>query len=322
MGVYHITTDIRWRNGYCYLVNFEKDDNGKRFERTIACFGKTEPVFKIPFIYRGCSEDLTKNIKNKTINLILTDPPYGLTQNKWDIKPDWKEISNEYNRILKDNGQIAIFGTPPNIIEVFNGFKEKFDFRFEVIWDKGRGGMWTTNYAPMKSHENIYVFKKKNSKTNNLTFNKNLIGIKGKPYEIKKSKTSTNYGFDDNEKEIITKSDGIRFPLSVKKVYAVQRTNKEYVGFPTQKPMDIIEYFVRGLSDTNDIILDPYLGSGTTAIVSMLNARMCIGSEIDPISFPIIKKRIKQTMKIYDVKWNLNNGFLKNHLQSMTEGLT
>lgn len=309
-------------NGYWYLRQKQKDKNGKWYNRTIASFGKTKPDFRLPFVYRGCAEDLIKCLKDNSIDLILTDPPYGLTVNKWDIAPDWANVAIQYERILKDNGQIAIFGTPPNIIDVYNGLKLLFDFRFEVIWDKGRGGMWTTDYAPMKSHENIYVFKKKNTKISNLTFNKKLIGEKDKPYLMKKSNISSNYNFDDNNKIIITKSDGIRFPLSVKKISAIQGITKEYQGFPTQKPEKIIEFFIRGLSETNDVIFDPYLGSGTTAKVAMENARMCIGSEIDPITFPIIEKRLRQAMKYYDISWQFTNGFLNTPIKSMTEGWT
>ena len=81
---------LRQINGYWYLQQKQKDNNGKWFDRTIASFGKNKPIFHIPFIYRGSADDLIQNLKDKTINLILTDPPYGLTQNKWDIKPNWE----------------------------------------------------------------------------------------------------------------------------------------------------------------------------------------------------------------------------------------
>jgi len=97
--------------GNWYLYQQQKDKNDKWFKRTVATFGKTKPVFQIPFIYRGSAEDLVGDIKNKTVDLILTDPPYGLTQNQWDVLPNWEENAKEYERVLKDNGLIATFGT-------------------------------------------------------------------------------------------------------------------------------------------------------------------------------------------------------------------
>jgi site-specific DNA-methyltransferase (adenine-specific) len=179
--------------------------------------------------------------------------------------------------------------------------------------------MWTTNYAPMKSHENIYVFQKKGVKTKELTFNKKLIGIKSEPYIIKKAGKSSNYGFDDASKDIVTKSDGIRHPLSVQRIPSVQKFSKEYANFPTQKPVEIMEFFIRGMTDINDVVLDPYLGSGTTAVAAMRNLRMCIGAELDPVSFPIIKKRILLEKKQYEVKWINKNGFLSVNLPNMLE---
>jgi len=315
---------LRPINGYWYLQQKQKDINDEWFDRTIACFGKTKPSFHIPFIYRGCAEDLISSLKNKSINLILTDPPYGITQNRWDIKPDWKQTAEQFNRILKDNGQIAIFGTIPNIIDVFNGFQELFDFRFEIIWNKGKKtAMWTSNYLPLRTHENIFVFKKKDIEVSNLIFNLKLIGKKEEPYQWKRAKGSSNYG--EWDEGYITKSDGIRYPISIINENGLGGNDKEYLNFPTQKPEKLIEFFIRGLTNPNDVVADPYLGSGTIAKIAMENARLGLGAEIDPYCFPIIEKRLKSVIKHYNgknIRWQLTNGFLKQSLPNMTEGWT
>lgn len=311
------------------MREWQKDKNGKNFLRTIACFGKTKPNFRLPFIYRGCAEDLISSLKDKSINLILTDPPYGLTDNKWDIAPDWKQIAKEYDRVLATNGQIAIFGTVPNILDIYYGFEELFDFRYDCVWYKGtKTAFGIVTNRPMRSHENVFVFKKKNGDGGEKIFNlKNgqtpPIGIKAEPYVAKKGGDSTNYNLKDNDKEIITiNKKGYRQPQSVIIESGIGGGSKEYLGFPTQKPERVMEYFVRGLTKPNDIILDPYLGSGTTAKVAMENARMCIGAEIDPITFPIITKRLQQVMKHFDITWQQENGFLQNPLKTMTGGWT
>lgn len=317
------------RNGYWYLQEKQKDKNGKWFNRTIACFGKTKPNFRIPFIYRGCAEDIISSLKDNCINLILTDPPYGLTDNKWDIAPDWKQISKEYNRVLTNNGQIAIFGTIPNILDIYHGFEELFDFRYDCVWYKGtKTAFGLTTNKTMRTHENIFIFKKKNCDVEETIFNLSNgqtppIGKKGKPYIAKKGGDSSNYNLNDNNKQIITiNKKGYRQPESVIFEGGIGGSGKEYLGFPTQKPERVMEFFIRGLTKPNDTILDPYLGSGTTAKVSMENARMCIGSEIDPVTFPIITKRLRQIMKHFNIGWQQENGFLKDHIKSMTEGWT
>ena len=266
------------------------DTNGKKIKKTIANFDSYNPIFQFPFIYQGSADMLVDSLKDKTVNLILTDPPYGITQNRWDEKPRWKEIAKQYNRILKDNGLIAIFGTVPNIIDIYNEFQEFFDFRYDIVWVKGaKTAMWMSNFKPLRTHENIFVFCKKNTKPTATTFNIKQIGEKGKPYTIKRTIATTNQG-NWNNKKFESQSDGIRFPVSVP---GVGGSDKEYLGVPTQKPEKIIELLIRGLSNPNDVVCDPYLGSGTTAKVAMEHARLCIGAEVDPKHYPIIKKRLK-----------------------------
>jgi len=303
-----------------YLYQKQKDKKGKIFKRTIAKFGRIKPDFKLPFVYRGMCDDLIKSIKDKSINLILTDPPFGITDNKWDVPPDWKQVAKEYSRILADNGQIAIFGTIPNILNIYYGFQELFDFRYDCVWYKGvKTAFGVCNNRPLRTHEHIFIFKKKECDVTNTVFNPKKIGVKGEPYTWVQGSGSSNYGKSIGG-GFITESDGYRMPESVINVGGIGYGNKEHMNFPTQKPERLIGYFVRGLSNINDIILDPYLGSGTTAKVSMENCRFCIGSEIDPTSYPIMQKRFKTTMKQLDVKWRVDDGFLQFPLRNMMEG--
>lgn len=312
---------IRYINENYYLQQKQRDKSGKWFDRTIIKFGKTKPEFKLPFVYRGVAEDLVSSLKDKSVDLILTDPPYGITQNKWDVKPEWNLISKEYNRILKDNGLIVIFGTVPNIIDVYNTFQKLFDFRFEMIWIKGSAtAMWVSNYKPLRTHENIYIFSKKNVNLSKTTFNIKIVGKKDKAYTIKRTITTTNQGDWKNVK-FTSKSDGIRFPVSVLPIdiKGVGGTNKEYLNVPTQKPEELIEFFIRGLTNPNDVVLDPYLGSGTVAKVASENCRLCVGSEIDIKMYPIIQKRLKTVIKKYDVSWGTNTNIFKNQIKNMME---
>ena len=101
-------------------------------------------------------------IKN-FVNLIVIDPPYNELPKDLDEFNDWNLLNNEFDRVLKKNGQIYIFGKQPMLSNIYNEFKDIFDFRFELVWSKGKG-LWTTNHAPMRSHELIWCFKKKETK--------------------------------------------------------------------------------------------------------------------------------------------------------------
>ena len=69
-------------------------------------------------------------------------------------------LNQEFNRVLKKNGQVYIFGKQPMLANLYNQIKDLFEFRFELVWNKGKG-FWTSNFMPMKSHELIWCFKKK-----------------------------------------------------------------------------------------------------------------------------------------------------------------
>lgn len=320
-------------NGYVGMMWWESNNtawrlrekkNGKK--REILSISKISdgmpPILPVPFIYQGTSDILIDGLKDKSIDLILTDPPYGITQNRWDEKPVWASLAKRYNRILKDNGLIAIFGTVPNIIDVYNSFQDFFDFRFDIIWVKGSAtAMWVSNYKPLRTHENIYVFSKKDVDLSKTTFNVKMMGERGKAYTIKRTVTTTNQGNWKNIK-FVSKSDGLRFPVSVPaiEIGGIGGVDKEYLKVPTQKPEKLIEFFIRGLTNPSDTVCDPYLGSGTTAKVAMENARLCIGAELDPKMYPIIKKRLKQVKNHYagkNIRWKYTNGFLKESLKNM-----
>jgi len=311
------TLSVVIERGVYSLIRRWKDKNGKEKRKYLIRFGREKPVFYKPFIFRGCVEDLIRDIKDKSINLILTDPPYGVTQNQWDILPDWNWLANECNRVLVDNGLIAIFGTYPMLYDVVKSFSKVFDFRYEVIWDKGRGGMWTSDYIPMLAHEKVLVFKKKDCDVTDTIFNYKEIGMMKNPYEMKKRSLSSNYGFDELNKQvsITTKSDGIRFPLSIIHEPSIQGGHKEYCGFPTQKPERVIEWFIRGLTNRHDFVFDPYLGSGTVCKVSMLLQRQSMGSEINPNALKIVKNRLCDIYKIKKkIDWRVHKNIFKKKI--------
>jgi len=119
-------------------------------------------------------EDGMKTIPDKSIDLILCDPPFQITANKWDVALPMKEMFEQYDRIIKDNGAIILFGCMPFTCDLINAYRK--NFRYTLVWDKGIGtDFLNANRKPIRSHEDIVVFYKKLPTYNPQKF-------QGKPY--------------------------------------------------------------------------------------------------------------------------------------------
>lgn len=233
-----------------------------------------------------------KSIPNNSVHLIIIDPPYNELPLDWDHFDDWDYLKEEFDRILQANAQMYIFGKQPMLSQMYYTLRDKFDFRFELIWNKNKG-LWTSNYMPMRSHELIWCFKKRKDKISNLNFDIDSVKKSGKPYVRKNKVTSTvRNGWAPNR---TIYKDGRRFPLSVLNYPAVIKRN-EKMKHPTEKPLEIIEWIIKSSSKPNNTIFDCFMGSGTTAIACKKLNRNFLGCEIDKKFYTIAKKRLENEM--------------------------
>lgn len=227
-----------------------------------------------------CLEGL-KEIPDKSVDLIVTDPPYGTTRNSWDAVVSFERLWRELDRVSKDNTAVVIFSQQPFTAEVV--ISNPRAFRYEWIWSKTEAtGFLNAKKMPLKAHENILIFYKK-SPVYNPQF------TEGTPYRYKKDGiSSSNYG-NSNGTDII-ENKGLRFPRSI-------ITFKKDRGLhPTQKPVALIEYIVRTYSNPGGVVLDPFMGSGTTAVACIKTGRNYIGFELDEGYHATSLKRIEQTL--------------------------
>lgn len=155
-------------------------------------------------------------ITDKSIDMILCDPPFAITANKWDKPLDLVKMFKEYDRIIKDNGAIVLFGNQPFTTDLINAYRKKF--RYSLVWDKNFGtDFFNCNRKPLKSHEDILIFYKTKP-----TYNPQK--EEGKPYfktNFKEGELHTIPSMQDKNFNVQrhTKSvDGSRFPKSVIKV--------------------------------------------------------------------------------------------------------
>lgn len=221
------------------------------------------------------------------VDAIITDPPYGTTNCKWDsmipLDKMWERIEN----IVKKDSPIILFGTEPfsSLLRISNLKRYKYDW----IWHKSKcGSAFTSKYRPQQKHENISVFG--NGKINYYPQMRN-----GEPYYRKKH---ANNGERPNNHNLgvvsdsITYNDGFRYPETV--IYFQQKWRRQDQIHPTQKPVELLEYLIRTYTKENEIILDFTMGSGTTGIACKNLNRDFIGIEIDENYFKIAKNRINE----------------------------
>jgi site-specific DNA-methyltransferase (adenine-specific) len=115
--------------------------------------------------------DEMKNIKDKTIDLVLVDLPYGQTSCHWDIQIDLKLMWIELKRIGKDKCQYLFFTTTKYGIEIINS--NKLWFRYDIVWEKTKSvGFLNANHMPLRAHEMIYIFS--NAGTDDIELNRNI----------------------------------------------------------------------------------------------------------------------------------------------------
>lgn len=225
-------------------------------------------------IYHIDCYELLKQLETGSVDLLLQDTPFGVTQNQWDVKPDLPKMWKEWERVTKEDGAMIFFATQPFASELI--LSNPKNFRYDLIWYKSLGsGFLNAKKMPLRNHESILVFYKKLP-----TYNPQMgVGIRKKG-KAKNDRTNTNYGKFGGNKEFHTFDDGgTRYPQSVLDFTNGDRTSES--DHPTQKPLDLIRYLVRTYSNKGDLVFDGYSGSGTTADACIEEERSFLCAETD-----------------------------------------
>lgn len=220
------------------------------------------------------------DIPDKSIDMILCDLPYGTTRNKWDSAINLEELWKQYIRIIKDNGCIALFAQTP--FDKVLGYSNLKMLKYEWIWQKENGtGFLNAKKMPLKIHENILIFYKK-SPVYNPQMRKGF-----KAYKCKQGSGSSSWNYNRECGGYITENNGERYPIDV------LNYSRENGLHPTQKPVTLLEYFIKTYTNENDIVLDNCMGSGSTGVAAKNINRRFIGIELDKHYFDIAEKRIQ-----------------------------
>ena len=235
-----------------------------------------------------CIEEM-RRLKENSVDLVLTDMPYGTTACKWDSLINLSMMWVELNRVTKNNAAILLFAQTP--FDKVLGCSNLKYLRYEIIWEKTAAtGHLNSKKMPMKAHENILVFYKKLPVYN---------PQKTSGHTRKQSNTGKIYNSDLYGDESFKPSydSTSRYPRSVQLFSSdKQKTNLH----PTQKPLRLIEWLISTYSDEEQIVLDFTMGSGTTGVACKNLNRNFIGIELDEHYFNIATNRINKQVREHD----------------------
>lgn len=236
---------------------------------------------------------LIKELPDESVDCVLTDVPYYSTNLNFDKAPriDFDKWFDEMFRVLKTNGVLATF-CDFRLGRVISQHKY---FRYEIIWIKKQPvGFLDAKVKPLRKHEYILVYTKEGFKKS--TYNPQM--EKGLPYGVSRGTSTEIYGKMKNANKIFTQNNGERYPTTIQHFYHDNHNSPH----PTAKPLQGLDWLVKTYSNPKDLILDPFMGSGTTGIACMNLNRNFIGFELDPEYFQIAKTRINEAKNKADVR--------------------
>lgn len=224
-------------------------------------------------ILGNCLEQM-KNIPDHSIDMVLTDPPYGTTACKWDFVIPLELMWEQLKRIIKPNGAIVMTAAQP-----FTSFlicSNTDMFKYSLVWKKTKVSHFAqAPYRFLTEHEDVVVFSfggtSKNAK-NRMAYNPQglvdcEIVCKGKSHSDHRPSSTTQPDY------VQTKTG---YPRSV--LEFASEIGKEH---PTQKPVALMEYLIKTYTNEGQLVLDFTMGSGTTGIAAANTGRDFIGIELD-----------------------------------------
>lgn len=243
----------------------------------------------IKLMQGDCLERM-KEIESGSVDMILTDPPYGTTACKWDsiipLEPMWEQL----RRIIKPNGAIVVTASQPFTTTLIASNVKMFKYCW--VWEKSRSvGFLNAKNAPLKRHEDIVVFSSgatANGSKRNMRYNpQGLIEINEARSSVSSNDDTIVGNRPSRANPYIAKHKG--YPSSI-----IKFNNENKQSHPTQKPVALMEYLIKTYTNEGETVLDFTMGSGTTGVAAKNLNRNFIGIELDDKYFEIAKERIEK----------------------------
>ncbi|NHZ86857.1 MAG: site-specific DNA-methyltransferase [Planctomycetia bacterium] len=270
-------------------------------------------------VIQGDCLDVMKEFPEKSVDMILCDLPYGTTRNKWDSVVDLNKLWKHYERIIKNNGVIAL--TAQGLFTAKLIMSNERLFKYKIIWIKSKStNFLNANKQPLRKHEDICIFYK-----NQPTYNPQMSNGSAYDKGIRKDQYTGSYG-EFKPKHV--RSNGKRFPNDVVSfeeqsiddyVYIKTAESEGPVLHPTQKPIELGRYLIRTFTEPGNIVLDNACGSGSFLVSALLENRKFIGIEknedvllhkVKPIDYiKVCTDRLEETLKKKEIDESTLNLF-------------
>lgn len=229
-----------------------------------------------------------RSIPDNSMDCIICDLPFGTTEFEWDCPLPLEQLWAQYNRILKPQGSVLLFGTEPfsSKLRMSNISNYKYDW----VWVKNRpSGFQHARNMPLRNHELISVFSNASMGhlsqlgDNRMTYNPQGI-VPSQHHSVR----NYNYLGARRKQGVNVHREFENYPRSI-----LYYDCDEIHLHPTQKPVELLEYLIRTYTNEGDVVLDNCMGSGTTAVACINTNRHYIGFEINAEFYDIAKKRIE-----------------------------
>lgn len=246
-----------------------------------------------------CIEEMTR-FRPNSVDMVLCDLPYGVTQNKWDSVIPLDTLWEQYNRIVKPNGVVALTGQGAFTARLILS-NAKY-FKYKIVWHKSKAtNFLSAKRQPLRKHEDICIFYRERP-----TYNPQLSS--GEPYN-KGMRSSTAIDSYGGFAPAVVKSDtGDRYPTDV--VYFKTAESEPGGSYhATQKPVELGRYLIRTYTNPGDVVLDNAFGSGSFLVAAKLEGRQFIGIEKneDIVRFKdtpvdmmeVARKRLAECAEVY-----------------------
>jgi site-specific DNA-methyltransferase (adenine-specific) len=272
-------------------------------------------------IINGDCLEVMKDIADRSIDCIIADLPYGITACKWDLVIPFDKLWEQYKRIIKPNGAIALFGSQPFTSALVMSNPKWF--KYEWIWEKNKGSNFASiKYQPIKAHENVLIFGSGRVNYYPIRENRSPLSLKRDPIGNQRTKKPKLSAIKSSPLNGIFKIDYTYSIDGTRNPFSYQRFSLDYsFDHPTQKPVALIEYLIKTYTQEGELILDNTAGSGTLAIAAINTNRQYICIEKDPHYFEVMRNRIANHDPFAPVKTKKPKAAPKGQLTLFDGGL-
>lgn len=258
-------------------------------------------------LFQGDCIEIMKTLPDNSIDMVLTDPPYGTTACKWDNLIDFAAMWRELMRVARKNAAILLFGSEPFSSHLrLSSIKE---FKYDWIWYKNtQTGMSFAKYQPMRAYECISVFYRERPAFNKQPTESRIANIETREGKLRSRKggfESAHLPGIKTHNKTFSKSVN---PRNVLEFNVVNNANGMKVH-PTQKPVALLEYLIKTYTNEKQTVLDFTMGSGSTGVACINTDRDFVGIELDKNYFEIAGSRINRA-RLNRVKGNEPEPFL------------